>query len=385
MERIVKKIKLLLFIVISIILVFPLKTEAFSGEVDINGYISTPMFISLHGKNNIVEYGTGKISISSSITNYSLYYQTIIISEDKENEIKNKSTETNQKVNEIIRDGTKSQDEKIAAAKEAYSEMYDVAPNYVENNWIQTTDGAVRVELSQYIGQVRFVLWAKLVTDSGTYYNFNVYSVEGTKEDNITLNKTTAEVEVGKTVQLTVTTTSGATVEWSSNNQQVATVNSAGLVTGVSKGTATITAQVGTKTATCVVAVKEKEQVSGGEPDEDGLTWTDFSNASITIETEDYGSPSQKNKIVVNGVTPIGADQNAINSRYQMYISTNPSDVPDLESDDMWTGTNSHGTDGTSKIKYLILPNKYQVGGDYLYVWIRERQYKGGWKYRMRS
>ena len=50
----------------------------------------------------------------------------------------------------------------------------------------------------------------------------------------VTLNKTVADVDEGKTLTLTATTTPvGEVVTWSSANTSVATVNSSGTVTGV--------------------------------------------------------------------------------------------------------------------------------------------------------
>src|SRR5690348_9924014 len=48
----------------------------------------------------------------------------------------------------------------------------------------------------------------------------------------------------------------GQTVTWSSDNQQVATVNAAGLVSGVGEGSATITAAAGGITGTSSVVVQ---------------------------------------------------------------------------------------------------------------------------------
>lgn len=83
------------------------------------------------------------------------------------------------------------------------------------------------------------------------------------KVNKITLNKTTASVTKGKTLQLTATVTPGnATkkeVKWSTSNKNVATVSPSGLVTAKSAGTATITctAQDGSGVkATCKITVK---------------------------------------------------------------------------------------------------------------------------------
>lgn len=83
------------------------------------------------------------------------------------------------------------------------------------------------------------------------------------KVNKITLNKTTASVTKGKTLQLTATVAPGnATkkeVKWSTSNKNVAMVSTSGLVTAKSAGTATITCTTqdgsGVK-ATCKITVK---------------------------------------------------------------------------------------------------------------------------------
>ena len=80
----------------------------------------------------------------------------------------------------------------------------------------------------------------------------------------ITLDKTLLTIYNGKTETLTATVTpstaSYTDVTWSSSNTSVATVSSSGMVTGVAKGTATITAAAkdgSGKSATCSVDVKQ--------------------------------------------------------------------------------------------------------------------------------
>lgn len=72
-----------------------------------------------------------------------------------------------------------------------------------------------------------------------------------------TLDKTEADLIVGETVQLTVTSTSTAefSVTYSSDNEGVATVTDAGLVTAVAEGEATVTAEVDGQELTCAVTV----------------------------------------------------------------------------------------------------------------------------------
>lgn len=79
----------------------------------------------------------------------------------------------------------------------------------------------------------------------------------------VRLNKTTATLMAGQTMNLSATVSpSGANkkVTWTSGNTSVATVNSAGKVTGVNAGTTTITARTADRgyTATCRVTVTEK-------------------------------------------------------------------------------------------------------------------------------
>ena len=76
----------------------------------------------------------------------------------------------------------------------------------------------------------------------------------------ITVNPVTASIQIGETTQLTATIAPNTVTEkitWKSSNTDVAKVNRNGLVTGVGKGKAIITAQnpAGTIKATCTVKV----------------------------------------------------------------------------------------------------------------------------------
>ena len=82
------------------------------------------------------------------------------------------------------------------------------------------------------------------------------------KVKSVKLNKKTASVKKGKTITLKATITPSnattKTVTWKTSNKKIATVTSKGIVKGVKKGTATITATTkdGKKTAKCKVTVK---------------------------------------------------------------------------------------------------------------------------------
>lgn len=96
---------------------------------------------------------------------------------------------------------------------------------------------------------------------------------EGGTPDNqyaLSITEDTASVKVGKTVQLTVTSTvpTGAALEWSSSDAEIATVSN-GTITGVKVGSATITASIVKNDVTlvsdsCSVTVSEESSGGGG-------------------------------------------------------------------------------------------------------------------------
>jgi len=81
------------------------------------------------------------------------------------------------------------------------------------------------------------------------------------KPNSVSLNATSKPLKVGETYQLEATTPSGTSshITWTSSDESVAKVSSSGKVTGVSAGTAEITAETyNNHQATCVVTVTEK-------------------------------------------------------------------------------------------------------------------------------
>ena len=91
-------------------------------------------------------------------------------------------------------------------------------------------------------------------TSGVTHYEYIVLPSGATV--GLTLDKSTASVAHGSTTQLTATTTpAGGHVLWGTSDPSKATVDAAGLVTGVAAGSATITAYFGGLTASCTVTV----------------------------------------------------------------------------------------------------------------------------------
>ena len=92
----------------------------------------------------------------------------------------------------------------------------------------------------------------------------------------VTLDKTSAQMLMGETLQLTATVTpdnaTNKKVTWSTSNSFIATVSETGLVTAVSVGTVTITVTTedGAKTATCALTIIKKGS-SGGDSGSGGV------------------------------------------------------------------------------------------------------------------
>ena len=124
--------------------------------------------------------------------------------------------------------------------------------------------------------------------------------------ESVTLGKTELELIIGQAdVTLTATVkpddASDKTVTWTSDKPEVATVDANGKVHAVAAGTATITAQAGDKTATCVVTVK-------AAPVWDG----DLSDIPTSILESDG-----KTVIVPNGMTL----RNELSEKYKITIA----------------------------------------------------------------
>lgn len=114
--------------------------------------------------------------------------------------------------------------------------------------WNTKADGTgIKVTSSTTAGETRtiYAIWNSVVT-----------TITG-----ITISPKPAEVEVGKTIQLTAVvtpSTANQTVNWRSSDPNIASVDNNGVVTGKVVGTVTITAttQDGTKSDTAQVTVK---------------------------------------------------------------------------------------------------------------------------------
>lgn len=373
--------------------------SAHSVDLDPESLISFPF---------IVSEGKGTITVKSSVTNYTLYYQNVEISnatydeintikkngkaelstierqmnslkeeynnlktikDEKyttyQNAISNNLTEeqinvakteyetANTNYTNKVKEYNTKVDEYNAKVSQINNQVKDKLPMYNDSNWTKTTDGSFKVNLTQFSGKKSFSIWAKLVTGTNTYYDQEIYSMKGTKPTevsvtSVSLNKSTLDIKVGETATLTATinptNATNKNVTWESDNTQIATVDTAGKVTAIKEGTAKITVKTKDGNHTATCIVTVSKN--------DGIVWTDPSNIKFTV-TEDF-------YLKVTGLKEDG--------KYYGFISNGKIEptVPDtgwIENENLPV-TNKPGF---SISKYL------EKSGD-IYVWIYETQ-----------
>ena len=232
-----KKLKIFIVLILIFAFAFVNNVEAHSVELDPDDVITLPSYIS-----NLIG---GNIYISSTITDYDLYYQFIKIDDNLFNQIKNVSDAGEKELEKLNEEISKLEEEfkvelenlenVINEKEEIYNNLkennecseklqqavdeYNIAvnnynekldeynqtiqemktdynnkieelnnnineliPMYDENNWKITESGNVLVDTSEFSGEVHFVLWAKLVCSNGSIiYDDNVYTTTGTK------------------------------------------------------------------------------------------------------------------------------------------------------------------------------------------------------------
>ncbi len=102
----------------------------------------------------------------------------------------------------------------------------------------------------------------------GSKIGSNSYSVTVIPVESVALNKSALSLAIGASETLTATAKpdnpSGYRVGWGSSDEEIATVDTGGVVTAVAAGTATITATVDNKSASCDVTVTNGGSGGGG-------------------------------------------------------------------------------------------------------------------------
>ena len=174
-----------------------------------------------------------------------------------------------------------------ATESETLTATTDPTPRTV--TWVSSNTAAATVNSSGEVTAVNAgVTYITATSPSG-----NAASCEVTVLPTVlTLNKTATTIYVDANETLTATTTpDGATVQWTSDMPSVASVTSAGVVTGVAVGTAHITATIpGGGTATCTVTIIPTVASVTTPPSANTLTYTGAAQALVGAGTAQYGT-----------------------------------------------------------------------------------------------
>ena len=177
-------------------------------------------------------------------------------------------------------------------------------------------------------------------------------SFDITKTAFTTTPASTGSVGVGKTLSLTAVLNSGGTINWTSDDDSVATVSSAGVVTGVAAGSTTITATSAddsTVSAECDVEVILLKEASHTYASSDGLT-VNLQDNGVTI------AKATMAKLAGSSYSTPAWNETA--SEYRLYGSSSITIVPEMNYDLTWfeaVFTSNENKDGyTPSITYSI-------------------------------
>lgn len=148
------------------------------------------------------------------------------------------------------------------------SQVTDSSDPYYGWYWYSPTETANASLRNNYNPTINFATTSAAsdirVVLNADEYDPNELFVQYVRPTGISLNKTSTNINIGdsETLYATVTPANAANknVTWSSSDESIATVNSSGTVTGVARGTVTITATTvdGGLTATCRVTVRRR-------------------------------------------------------------------------------------------------------------------------------
>lgn len=168
--------------------------------------------------------------------------------------------------------------------------------------------------------------------------------------DSISVTPTTQSLTAGQTSQFTATAVTDHsnghpatsqdvtdTVTWASSSPAVATVNSTGLCTGVSAGTATITATMPGFTGNVTSSATVTVTASGGTGSSGGA----FSSLTIIPGSQSVATPNQATQFFAIGTTSSGATVNATN---QVAWYSSDAQVATVNSNGVATGVGQGST-----------------------------------------
>ncbi len=167
----------------------------------------------------------------------------------------------------------------------------------------------------------------------------------------VTLDKTTAELEIGGTVTLKATVApvdaTDDSVTWKSSDAAVATVDANGVVKAVAVGTATITVTTtdGAKTATCTVTVKETAKDTGYDKAE-----ADFAPEKIVSQTATTADGKTHKRFVIKVSEESVKDKNTV-----IFTLSNGTETKQVESKNSYAALSASGVTVTVEDGYVFL------------------------------
>lgn len=144
----------------------------------------------------------------------------------------------------------------------------------------------------------------------------------------IKLSKSVLGIFIGETYTLSATSNTEDNIQWSSNKPDIATINSEGIVTGVSEGTAIVTSKSGDSKAICTVVISKKTydlELNNNslrlypypEYAQSLEVVTDVEGNEITWESSD---PSIATVDQNGNVTPIAIGETAVIARFDEFF-----------------------------------------------------------------
>ena len=213
---------------------------------------------------------------------------------------------------------------------------------------VEGNDTPFGVEISDLKAATTYQIRVFAVNDTGLYYgetiSFSTLPIEVTS---VTLDKTELTLSRGEKASLTATVypedATDKTVQWSSNNPEVAYSDQLGTITTLKGGTTTIIAKSGNCSASCVVTVIVPVADITLNPDylslEEGQTYTltawimpqDATDQTITWTSQDPSVASVDNGVITaikEGSTSIRAQAGNAIAHCAVVVKKNPKNEP---------------------------------------------------------
>ena len=162
--------------------------------------------------------------------------------------------------------------------------------------------------LGWYVNNTKIESTKEINTNTNLTAKWEESETKEIKASSVTFNKSTLTLAVGGSEKLKVTikpyNTTNKKVTYKSSDEKIAKVSSSGEVTAISKGSATITATVDEKNATCKIIVESKDKVNMENAKEKivpktltGPTSLKYSDSNCTITS----STPNSGKTIISG------------------------------------------------------------------------------------